>query len=336
MADPTLAMEWDSESQGVFGNLLGKRPLQFDLEPTQTKFRQWGGKGQQGGRGGGRQQQPRRGQKDRSAAPAQGSRINASDNQNGRPGPSSTSSADHALLPKALIVQSDYLARLQCDHTVIFTFRNGNGPQLMVPLLHEVADNWRAQRLKKARCRDPSKLTLLQYLVAEIITRVTAFATDKQAQTQAQEMGWITSDMEYNFLDWNAEEQKLVPRQEGTLTQDQILADARRMKTILKEPELILRFGGGRNAQPDSQSETATFVLELSLQCPAAAEGDGDLPEVVRKLRAPPSVATPQAGPPGPVAVDQGDSGGGRLVKGRGPQSCVHSCLPCFFGASKS
>ena len=48
MADPTLAMELDSESQGVFGNLLGKRPLQFDLEPTQTKFRHPGGKGKEG------------------------------------------------------------------------------------------------------------------------------------------------------------------------------------------------------------------------------------------------------------------------------------------------
>ena len=147
---------------------------------------------------------------------------------------------------------------------MIFTFRNGTGPQLTVPLLHEVADNWRAQKLKGLVSRS-NKLTLLQYLVAEIITRVTAFAT-------AQEMGWITSDMEYNFLDWSVEEQKLVPRQEGTLTQDQILADAKRMKTILKEPELILRFAGGRNAQPDSQSDTATFVLELSLQCPAAAD----------------------------------------------------------------
>eukprot|EP00439_Symbiodinium_sp_Y106_P063254 s3018_g9.t1 len=200
---------------------------------------------------------------------------------------------------QALIVQSDYLARLQCDHTVIFTFRNGNGPQLMVPLLHEVADNWRAQRLKGQVSRS-LKLTLLQYLVAELIPRVTAFATaaDKAAQTQAQEMGWITSDMEYNFLDWSVEEQKLVPRQEGTLTQDQILADARRMKTILKEPELILRFAGGRNAQPDSQSEMATFVLELSLQCPAAAEAMAIFREVVRMLRAPPSVTTPQAGPP--------------------------------------
>ena len=241
MADTTLATELDNASQGVFGNLLGKRPLQFDLEPTQTKFRHPGGKGLQAGRGT-RQQQPQRGQKDRSAAPAQGSRINANENPNGRPGPSSTSSADHALLhkvAKALIVQSDYLAPLQCDHTVIFTFRNGNGPQLMVPLLHEVADNWRAQRLKGQVSRS-LKLTLLQYLVAELIPRVTAFATatDKAAQTQAQEMGWITSDMEYNFLDWSVEEQKLVPRQEGTLTQDQILADARRMKTILKEPEL--------------------------------------------------------------------------------------------------
>ena len=293
MADTTLATELDNASQGVFGNLLGKRPLQFDLEPTQTKFRHPGGKGQQGGA---------RDQEDRSAAPAQGSRINANENPNGRPGPSSTSSADHALLhkvAKALIVQSDYLARLQCDHTVIFTFRNGNGPQLMVPLLHEVADNWRAQRLKGQVSRS-LKLTLLQYLVAELIPRVTAFATatDKAAQTQAQEMGWITSDMEYNFLDWSVEEQKLVPRQEGTLTQDQILADARRMKTILKEPELILRFAGGRNAQPDSQSEMATFVLELSLQCPAAAEAMAIFREVVRMLRAPPSVTTPQAGPP--------------------------------------
>ena len=262
MADPTLAMELDSESQGVFGNLLGKRPLQFDLEPTQTKFRHPGGtKVSKEGVGAG--SSSHRGVRDRVSA-----------NQTGRPGPSATSSADHALLhkvAKALIVQSDYLARLQCDHTVIFTFRKGTGPQLMVPLLHEVADNWRAQKLKGLVSRS-LKLTLLQYLVAEIITRVTAFATDKQAQTQVQEMGWITSDMEYNFLDWSVEEQKLVPRQEGTLTQDQILADARRMKTILKEPELILRFAGGRNAQPDSQSDTATFVLELSLQCPAAAE----------------------------------------------------------------
>ena len=77
--------------------------------------------------------------------------------------------------------------------------------------------------------------------------------------------------MTWSTTSW-IEEQKLVPRQEGALTQDQILADARRMKTIFKEPELILRFAGGRNARPGSQSDTATFVLELSLQCPAAAE----------------------------------------------------------------
>eukprot|EP00439_Symbiodinium_sp_Y106_P077913 s333_g16.t2 len=85
-------------------------------------------------------------------------------------------------------------------------------------------------------------------------------------------MGWITSD---NLMLKDLTSHLLVfeqGRQEGTLTQDQILADARRMKTILKEPELILRFAGGRNAQPDSQSDMATFVLELSLQYPAAAE----------------------------------------------------------------
>ena len=76
-------------------------------------------------------------------------------------------------------------------------------------------------------------------MTAEIITRVTTFADDQSAQAKAQEMGWVTSDLEYNYLDWNAEEQRLVPRQEETLTQDQILTDARRLKTLLKEQELI-------------------------------------------------------------------------------------------------
>ena len=171
----------------------------------------------------------------------------------------------------------------------------------MVPLLHEVADNWRAQRLKGQVSRS-LKLTLLQ----------------------SQEMGWITSDMEYNFLDWNAEEQKLVPRQEGTLTQDQILADARRMKTILN----TLRRG--------SQCSARLSVGNGHL-CPGALPavpgrggGDGDLPEVVRVLRAPPSVATPQAGPPGAVAADQGDSGGGRLVNGVVPSPV---CIPASLAS---
>ncbi|CAE7790768.1 unnamed protein product [Symbiodinium sp. CCMP2592] len=133
--------------------------------------------------------------------------------------------AQRARLLKALIVQADYLSRLQSDHTVIFTFRTGSGPQLMVPLLQE-------------------------------------------SQVKAQELGWITSDMEYNFLDWDFEEKKLVPRQAETLTQDQILADARRLKTLLKHPDLILKFSGGRNTKPDSTSETATFVLSCPCSYP--------------------------------------------------------------------
>ncbi|CAE7647749.1 unnamed protein product [Symbiodinium sp. CCMP2592] len=109
-----------------------------------------------------------------------------------------------------------YLSRLQSDHTVIFTFRTGNGPQLMVPLLQEVAATWREQCQQNKVTRS-LKQTLIQYLAAEIVTRVTAFATDKESQAKAQELGWITSEMEYNVL-------------------DQILADARRLKTLLKHP----------------------------------------------------------------------------------------------------
>ena len=251
--------------EAVLRELLGKRALELGVE-SQNKYPHPGGKGAPPSSGGRpRQFPPNRGP--RQAAPSQGSR--GKEDNRGRLGTSSD-----ALLhkvAKALIVQSDYLSRLQIDHTVIFTFRTGDGPQLMVPLLHEVAANWRDQR-SKGKVTKSLNQTLLQYVTAEIITRVTTFAGDKSAQAKAQEMGWVTSDLEYNHLDWNAEEQKLVPRQEGTLTQDQILADARRLKTLLKQQELILKFSAARKAQPDSASETATFVLELSMQIPAAAE----------------------------------------------------------------
>ncbi|OLP76879.1 hypothetical protein AK812_SmicGene43136 [Symbiodinium microadriaticum] len=68
-------------------------------------------------------------------------------------------------------------------------------------------------------------------------------------------MGWVTSDLEYNYLDWNAEEQRLVPRQEGTLTQVQVLADARRLKALLKEQELIIKFSAARNREGNPQGE---------------------------------------------------------------------------------
>ena len=259
-------MDLDAEERACFGNLLGKRSLALDMGESPNKYPHPSGKGVPP-QGGGRQRPPPPQRGSRQAAPSQGSR--AKEEHRGKSGTSS----DQLLhkVAKALIVQSDYLSRLQSDHTVIFTFRNGDGSQLMVPLLHEVTANWRDQR-SKGKVTKSLKQTLLQYVTSEIITRVTTFADDKNAQAKAQEMGWVTSDLEYNYLDWNAEEQRLVPRQEGTLTQVQVLADARRLKTLLKEQELIIKFSAARNAQPNSASETATFILELSLQIPAAAE----------------------------------------------------------------
>ena len=259
-------MELDAEELDCFGSLLGKRPLALDMGEPQAKFPHQSGKGNPPQRSS--RQRPLPPQRNsRPTAPSQGSR--AQEEHRGKSGTSS----DQLLhkVAKALIVQSDYLSRLQSDHTVLFTFRNGDGPQLMVPLLHEVTANWRDQR-SKGKVTKSLKQTLLQYVTSEIITRVSTFAEDKAAQAKAQEMGWVTSDLEYNYLDWNAEEQRLVPRQEGTLTQVQVLTDAKRLKTLLKEQELIIKFAAARNAQPNSASETATFVLELSLQIPAAAE----------------------------------------------------------------
>ncbi|CAE7204775.1 unnamed protein product [Symbiodinium sp. CCMP2592] len=273
MAMESLQMDLDQEEQSVFGGLLGKRALQTDLTENPTKYQHPGGKGPPPNRSSGtrQQQQPLTG-RGRHAAPFQGSR--GSDVPDNRNGPSKMPSGNHALLhrvAKALIVQADYLSRLQSDHTVIFTFRTGNGPQLMVPLLQEVATTWREQRQQNKVTRS-LKQTLIQYLAAELVTRINAFAADTESQKKAQELGWTTSEGEFNFLDWDFEDKKLVPRQGETLTHDQLLTDAKRLKALLKNPDLVLKFSGGRNAKPDSTSETATFVLELSMQQPEASE----------------------------------------------------------------
>ena len=109
-------MDLDEEERQCFGNLLGKRALALGVE-SPNKYPHPGGKGapQQGG-GKPRQFQPNRGP--RQAAPSQGSR--SKEENRGRSGTSS----DVLLhkVAKALIVQSDYLSRLQSDHKVIFTF----------------------------------------------------------------------------------------------------------------------------------------------------------------------------------------------------------------------
>ncbi|CAE7304374.1 Pol [Symbiodinium sp. CCMP2592] len=250
MATEGLHMDLDQEEQSVFGGILGKRALQTDLTENPAKYQHPGGKGPPPNRssGGTRQQQQPLTGRGRHTAPFQGSRgRDVPDNRNG---PSKMPSEDHALLhrvAKALIVQADYLSRLQSDHTVIFTFRTGSGPQLMVPLLQEVATTWREQRQQNKVTRS-LKQTLIQYLAAELVTRINAFAADTESQRKAQELGWTTSEGEFNFLDWDFEEKKLVPRQAETLTTT------------------------SRNAKPDSTSETATFVLELSMQQPEASE----------------------------------------------------------------
>ncbi|CAE7574921.1 unnamed protein product, partial [Symbiodinium microadriaticum] len=227
----------------------------------------------------------------------------------------SGTSSDQLLhkVAKALIVQSDYLSRLQSDHTVIFTFRNGDGPQLMVPLLHEVTANWRDQR-SKGKVTKSLKQTLLQYVTSEIITRVSTFADDKNAQPKAQEMGWVTSDLEYNYLDWDAEEQRLVPRQEGTLTQVQVLADAKRLKTLLKEQELIIKFSAGPQCPTELSLGNSDVHLGALATDPSSGGGHGDFQEVVCLINPSASVTSSQAGPPRAVAADQGESGGGGLV----------------------
>ena len=172
-------MDLDEEERDCFGHLPGKRTLALGVE-SPNKYPHPGGKGAPP-QGGSRQRPlpPQRGS--RQAAPSQGSRTK--EEHRGKSGTSS----DQLLhkVAKALIVQSDYLSRLQSDHTVIFTFRNGDGPLLMVPLLHEVTANWRDQR-SKGKVTKSLEQTLLQYVTSEIITRVTTFAEDKNAQAKAQ------------------------------------------------------------------------------------------------------------------------------------------------------
>ena len=164
------------------------------------------------------------------APPGRGSRQ-----QSPAHAPSQTSSADDVLLhkvAKAVVAQADYTARLQASQTVLFTFKKDTGPHAMVPMMFQCAENWRQLKARTPTAVTRSlKQTLIQHLNAELLTRVEAFRSDAQVQRDAQSQGWVTPDLEFNFVGWHVETQALEPRQESnTLTIDQVLVDARRIK----------------------------------------------------------------------------------------------------------
>ena len=259
-------MELDAEEMDCFGSLLGKRPLALDIGEPQAEFPHQSGKGHPPQRSS--RQRPLPPQRNsRQAAPFQGSRT-----QEDNRGKSGTSS-DQLLhkVAKALIVQSDYLSRLQSDHTVLFTFRNGDGPQLRVPLLHEVTANWRDQR-SKGKVTKSLKQTLLQYVTSEIITRVSTFAEGQECSGQGSGdgMGHQRSGVQLPRLERRGAETRPSTRGDADTTSG---ADRRqKAQNTAERAGTHHQVRCSPQAQPNSASETATFVLELSLQIPAAAE----------------------------------------------------------------
>ena len=224
---------------------------------------------------------------------------------------------------------ADYLARLHCDHTVIFTFRNGTGPQLMVPLLHEVADNWRAQRLKGLVSR-PLKLTLLQYLVAELDTRVMAFTTDKAAQDQSTGDGLDHERLgvQLHGLERGGTETRPSPRGDADSGPDSSRCQTHEDDPQRARTDLAICRG---SPCPTRLSVGNSHLCPGALPAvPGSSRGDGDLPEVVRMFSIPPPVTPPQTGPPGAVAANQGDSGGGRLVNG---MALGRVCIPASLAS---
>ena len=175
------------------------------------------------------------------APPGRGSRQ-----QSPAHAPSQTSSADDVLLhkvAKAVLAQADYTARLQASQTVLFTFKKDTGPHAMVPMMFQCAENWR-----QLKARTPTAVTrsLKQTLIHGPRIQLRRLARGDAGF--GTETGVEHSD--------NRSSPGRCPSH----------------KTLLQNPNLVSKFAGARNAQLGSTSETATFVLELSMMEPDAAE----------------------------------------------------------------
>ena len=119
-------------------------------------------------------------------------------------------------------------------------------------------------------------------------------------------------DLEFNFVDWNAETQALEPRQESnTLTIDQVLVDARRMKALLQNPSVQI-----------CRSSDCLHIGDSHL-CPRAVDdgpgrgGSHDHLQTMVCLGSHAFAISPiETGPPTAVAADPGNPGSRGLVGG--------------------
>ena len=309
-------MDLDEEERECFGNLLGKRPLALGME-SPNKYPHPSGKGVPL-QGGSRQRPlpPQRGS--RQTAPSQGSRTK--EEHRGKSGTSS----DQLLhkVAKALIVQSDYLSRLQSDHTVIFTFRNGDGAatprsdgQLAGP-----AQQGQGHQVPQA---DPTP-------VRDVGNHHQGYHIRRRQECSGQSAGNGLGDQRPGVQLPRLERRGATARPSTRGDADAGPGSGRRQEAqnpferarthhqVLSVPQCPTELGLG-----NSDVHLGAFATDSG-----SGRGHGHFQEVVRIISPSASITSSQAGPPRAVAVDQGDSGGGGLVVGQGLTSSGVPVIP--------
>jgi len=161
----------------------------------------------------------------------------------------------------------DLWNRLQQDTTHAWTFENTQDASNTIPLLYNVAQQWKSLKEK-----EPQKLTrnlrttVMLGLLQELHTRVQRVKDVEGAAHQATGRGWLRQGS-WLYLKWDADSQQLVEDKEREpLPADTILGTLNEAVTFLKEGTLLHKFQATRPLVQDMKGEVLTFLSELSVR----------------------------------------------------------------------
>ena len=161
----------------------------------------------------------------------------------------------------------DLWSRLQQDTTHAWTFENTQDASNTIPLLYNVAQQWKALKEKT-----PEKLTrnlrttVMLGLLQELHTRIQRVQEVEGAAQQAEERGWLRQG-KWLYLRWDADSQKLVEdKGREPLPADTFLETLNEAVTFLKEGTMLHKFQATRPLVQEMKGEVLTFLSELSVR----------------------------------------------------------------------
>ena len=157
------------------------------------------------------------------------------------------------------------LQNVQSDTKIHLYLRTG--AHSFLPSLFSIAREWgRLYRDEPQKLGLSLRETLLIALLKEMATRAKLVMNKETAKQSAVDMGWLTSEGRWAFMQWNPQTAQLdLLETPQPRDHEEILRDIDRMVELVNG-DSVKRFSSAKTLVAEPQAEWVEFILELSIR----------------------------------------------------------------------